>query len=194
MRKLLLILFIFVLVFIIYYLNLDKKVYVLSIGDNYLFNDGYKNYIDNFLDNKLENNIIFSNDGDYRIIDLLNDIKDNKKFIFQDKKYTINNTLIKADIIFISIGLNDLRFNKNNKNYDYVDEVMKDLDELLKLVRKYCKEKIYIFNYYSLDSSELSLYVNNQLKKIINRYDVDYIDSIKISKFDYDNIGLKIIN
>ena len=180
MKKMLLILFIFILVFMIYYLNLDRKVYVLSIGDNTFFNDKYKKNIDNYLGKKLENNVIFSNDGDYRIIDLLNDIKDNKKFNFKDNEYTINNSLIKADIIFISIGMNELRF--NNNNYDYVDEVIKDLDEVLKLVRKLCKEKIYIFNFYNLGCDELNHYVNNRLEKIVSRYNIDIIDIINIDK------------
>ena len=196
MKKILLIFLIFVLVFIIYYFNLDKKVYVLSIGDNYFFNDVYQKSIDNYLGDKLEKNVIFSNDGDYRIIDLLNNIKTNKKFIFKNKEYTLNNALIKADIIFLSIGINDLRFNRNN-NYDYVDEVMKDLDELLRLIRRYSKEKIYIFNYYNVGNSNLNSYVNNKLSKLVIRYNINIIDisniqGIDLDKIDYDNFSLKI--
>ena len=196
MKKILLIFLIFVLVFIIYYFNLDKKVYVLSIGDNYFFNDVYQKSIDNYLGDKLEKNVIFGNDGDYRIIDLLNNIKTNKKFIFKNKEYTLNNALIKADIIFLSIGINDLRFNRNN-NYDYVDEVMKDLDELLRLIRRYSKEKIYIFNYYNVGNSNLNSYVNNKLSKLVIRYNINIIDisniqGIDLDKIDYDNFSLKI--
>ena len=98
MKKIILIILMFILVFLIYYLNLDRKVYVLSIGD-YVFDDN--NEIKNYLGKKLEDNVIYSNDGDYRIIDLINDIKDNKKFNFNNKEYTINNALIKAFGFFI---------------------------------------------------------------------------------------------
>ena len=193
MKKIILIIFVFVLVFIIYYLNLDKRVYVLSIGDYIIKNN---NYADN-LGKKLENNVIYSNDGDYRIIDLINDIKDNKKFSYNRRKYTLDNTLIKADIIFISIGMNDLRYNKNNNNYDYIDEVIKDLDELLKLIRKYSKEKIYIFNYYNL--GDMTNYVNRRLDNISNKYKINVIDisdikSIELNNNDYNNINNRIKN
>ncbi len=201
MRKILLIIFMFILVFIIYYLNLDKKIFVFSIGDYITIKNNqniYKN-IDNYLDKNLEKNIVYGNDGDYRIIDLINDIKNNKSFKYNNKEYTINNSLIKADIIFLSIGMNDLRYNKNNDNYDYVDEVIKDLDKLLKIIRKYCKEKIYIFNYYNLGNNELTSYVNNRLEKVVNRYnvniiDISYINSNEFDKVDYDNISKKIKN
>ena len=193
MKKIILIIFVFVLVFIIYYLNLDKRVYVLSIGDYIIKNN---NYADN-LGKKLENNVIYSNDGDYRIIDLINDIKDNKEFSYNRREYTLDNTLIKADIIFISIGMNDLRYNKNNNNYDYIDEVIKDLDELLKLIRKYSKEKIYIFNYYNL--GDMTNYVNKRLDNISGKYKINIIDisdikSIELNKSDYNNINNRIKN
>lgn len=199
MRKILLIIFMFILVFIIYYLNLDKKIFVFSIGDYITIENNQNIYqdIDNYLGKNLEKNIVYGNDGDYRIIDLINDIKNNKSFNYKNKEYTINNSLIKADIILLSIGMNDLRFNKNNDNYDYVDEVIKDLDKLLKIIRKYCKEKIYIFNYYNLGSSELTSYVNNRLEKVVNRYnvniiDISYINSNEFDRVDYDNISKKI--
>lgn len=193
MKKIILIIFVFVLVFIIYYLNLDKRVYVLSIGDYIIKNN---NYADN-LGKKLENNVIYSNDGDYRIIDLINDIKDNKEFSYNRREYTLDNTLIKADIIFISIGMNDLRYNKNNNNYDYIDEVIKDLAELLKLIRKYSKEKIYIFNYYNLGN--MTNYVNRRLDNISNKYKINVIDisdikSIELNNNDYNNINNRIKN
>ena len=176
----------FILIFLIYYLNLDQKVYVLSIGDHFIVESDYHKDIDNYLGKKLEKSVIYSNNGDYRIIDLINDIKDNKKFTYKNNQYTINNTLIKADIIFISIGMNDLRYNKNNNNYDYVDEVISDLDILLKLIRKYSKEKIYIFNYYNFDN-DFNNYINERLKKIADRYNIGVI-----SLDSYDNIGKTI--
>lgn len=180
MKKIILILFMFILVFLIYYLNLDKKVYVLSIGDYILMDNRYNSNIDKYLGKKKEDNVIYYNEGDYRIIDLINDINDNKEFIYNNKSYTLDNTLIKADIIIISIGMNDLMYNKKN-NYDYVDEVFNDLCKLFDLIRKYSKEKIFIFNYYNLDS-DFNNYLNNKLNKISNRYDIVNIELNNLEK------------
>ena len=183
-------------------MNLDKKVYVLSIGDYITLgnkDNNYQKYIMKYFDDnkKLEKNVIFANDGDYRIIDLLNDIKNNKEFNYKNKVYTLNNSLIKADIIFISIGMNDLMYNKINNNYDYIDDVLKDLDKLLKLVRKYSKERIFIFNYYNLSSNDLTNYVNKRLVKLVDNYniniiDISFIKNIDLTGNDYNYVGNEI--
>lgn len=201
MKKILLIIIIFVLVFLIYYLNMDKKKYIFSLGDYIVLgkgNNNFQSYLDNYYGNKIKDNVVFGNDGDYRIIDLINDIKNNKTFIYNANEYTINNCLVKADLIIISIGINDLRFNNYNNNYDYIDEVMKDLDYLLKLIRGYSKEKIYIFNYFNLNDEDQLSYVNNKLEKIINKFDIKIIDisnikSLYLMESDYNNISDIII-
>ena len=200
MKKILFILITIFCVFIIYYVNLDKKIFILSIGDNLTLGIDDSNYqkdINNCLGKRLKNNVIFGNDGDYRIIDLLNDINNNKRFIYKNKEYLLDNVLIKADIIFISIGMNDLNYNNNN-NYDYLDEVIRDLDTLLKLIRKYSKEDIYIFNYYNLNSNELTIYINKRLNNLVKKYDINILDisninSIELNKDDYDIIEKKMI-
>ena len=189
MRKILLVIFMLFLVFIIYFLNRDTDIYVLSIGDYVVLNNSnFDSDIKNFFGKKLEKNVLYGNDGDYRVIDLINDINDNKKFISGGSEYTLNNSLIKADIIFISIGINDFNYNKSD-NFDYVDEVLSDLDKLLSLVRKYCKERIVIF-YYNLDNDKLTNYVNGRLDRLATKYDID------IMEFSEDNsiLNAKIIN
>ena len=185
MKKLLLIIFILLLVFLIYYLNIDRKKYVLSIGDSTILNNtNLDENIKKLYGKKLEKYVLYGNDGDYRIIDLINDINNNKDFIYDRNKYTLDNAIIKADIIIISIGMNDLKYNKNNNDYDYIDEVINDLDKLFSIIRKYSKEKILVFNYY-LDNDKLTRYVNSRLGKLVNKYKIDIID--------YDN-DYSIIN
>ena len=189
MRKILLVIFMLFLVFIIYFLNRDTDIYVLSIGDYVVLNNSnFDSDIKNFFGKKLEKNVLYGNDGDYRVIDLINDINDNKKFISGGSEYTLNNSLIKADIIFISIGINDFNYNKSD-NFDYVDEVLSDLDKLLSLVRKYCKERIVIF-YYNLDNDKLTNYVNGRLDRLATKYDIDIIDFSD----NYNVLNTKIIN
>lgn len=195
MKKMLLSILVFILVFIIYYLNLDKKVYFLSIGD-YLTvgnkNANYQQVVNDYLKEKklLENSVVYGKNDDYRIIDMIHDIENNTEFNYNGKKYTLNNTLIKADVIVLSIGMNDLLYNTltRDDSYDYVDEVMKDLENLFKLLRNYSKEKIYIFNYYGLSSNDLVEYTNNKLNHLASHYDIEVIDICDVSNNLKDKI------
>ena len=203
MKKYVLIITSLILVFSIYYLNLDKKIYYLSLGDYLTVGDNNNNYqqivIEHLKSKKIfEKDVIYAKNGDYRIIDLINDIEDNKKFTYNGKKYTLDNALIKADLITISIGMNDLIYDKffNNNSYDYVDEVIKDLEKLFQLIRQYSKEKIYIFNYYGFNNSELLKYVNNKLERLCNNYDIKIVDisDMQINSIDIKNIDYNLIN
>lgn len=203
MKKYVLIITSLILVFSIYYLNLDKKIYYLSLGDYLTVGDNSNNYqqivIEHLKSKKIfEKDVIYAKNGDYRIIDLINDIEDNKKFTYNGKKYTLDNALIKADLITISIGMNDLIYDKffNNNSYDYVDEVIKDLEKLFQLIRQYSKEKIYIFNYYGFNNSELLKYVNNKLERLCNNYDIKIVDisDMQINSIDIKNIDYNLIN
>lgn len=202
MKKIILVFSIFFLVFFIYYFNMDKKIYIFSLGDYFVLGDNgniYQSYLDDYYGKKIEDNVIFGNNGDYRIIDLINDIKNNREFKYNGKKYTLNNCLVKADLIIISIGINDLRFNSSNNNYDYIDEVLNDLIDLLSLIRKYSKEKVFIFNYFDVYNNVLNNYVNKKLKNIVKKFnieiiDISHINSLGLDKIDYNNISEKIIN
>lgn len=189
MKKIILVILGFIIVFIIYLVNIDNKVYVVSIGDSIVLgnsDNNYHKYISKYLNSrkKLEKSVVFKNDGDYRIIDLINDINNNKEFTYNNNSYTINNVLVKADLTVISIGMNDLLYNKINNNYDYIDEVLSDLNDLLFLIRKYNKEKIYMFNYYDIINNDVTGYVNGKLKTLALNYDVNIIDISNIKNIN----------
>ena len=67
-------------------------------------------------------------------------IKENKEITIDDKKISIKHALIKADIVTISIGVNDLFYKFNignefkmddfNDTYTYIDEVILDIDKM----------------------------------------------------------------
>ena len=106
--------------FLIYVFNQDEKMYILSLGNSNIYEK--PSYIDKLcqeLSNKnlLEENINVTTE----INNILNDIKENKKI--QGK--LMKNHLIKADIIFITT-LSD----KDN------------LNDLIKIIKKYYKEQI----------------------------------------------------
>ena len=105
------------------------------------------------------------------------------------KTKTLKNTLVKADIITISIGSTDL-FNQINytddydESYDYIDEMLSDLEKMIKLVKQYCKEDIFLIGYYNPYEvnkiDELFNYLNKKSIELCKEYKINYIDISKI--------------
>ena len=148
MKKIIFLVFIFFIVFLIYYFNADEKTYYLSLGDYLSYgidsfentNNGYSENIKNKYQNNLENYVNYSTYDDYRVMDLINDINYNKTVVYNNKEYKLQNLLVKANLITVSIGMNDLIY-KKNLNYDYVDSLIKDIEDLLTLIKKYNKDE-----------------------------------------------------
>ena len=165
MKKIIFIILICFIVFIIYELFLDRKVKYLYIGNaNY---GRYNNIIKDYYNSKIYNEYI--RDDDYRLMDLYNDIVDNIK----TNKTTFQNLLVKSNIIVITIGINDLEY-KKELNYKYIDEYMLDIEKLIRLIRKYNKDKIYFLGYYN--KNEYYSYVNKEIKKICKINKIIYVD------------------
>lgn len=165
MKKIIIIFLVCLLVYIIYELFLDKKTKYLYIGNtnysryNLIIKENYnpKEYIE------------YNRDDDYRVIDLMNEISENK----QINKRGIQNLLVKSNVMVISIGKNDLE-TKKELNYNYIDELLEDIDKLLKTIRKYNKDKIYFLGFYNKNS--YYDYMINKVKLICEKNGVIYID------------------
>lgn len=184
----------------------DKKIYYLSLGDSLAagqtpyntIDKSYGDYVSEYLkDRKLLEFYTkkFSKSG-YRSIDLLNDLNNNKKIKVEGKNITLKHALIKADVVTLSIGSNDLFYKLNLGNefnldefedlYTYVDESFKDIDKLLYELRKSCKEQIMVFGFYNpftSFSSNLSnmvepiiIYANGKMQGLTKKYNMTYID------------------
>ena len=200
MKKTLLLGTVILIVFLIYLCNMDKKVYYINLGDSLAAGDdaygkkvkGYSGYIKDYL--KKGYNLTlryydYATNG-YRTTDLISIIEENKKIKKNNKEITIQNSLIKADLVTISIGANDILNKINPKNtqdynqiYNYIDDLSKDLDQLLKLMRQYCKEDIIMIGYYNpypfLNNkriNEIFNYLNKKYKETCNNYNVTYIE------------------
>ena len=188
MKKILTIIIVLLSVFLIYLGFKDKEIYYFSMGDSlanginsYNAKDyGYSDYIKDKLN--VKKYVSFTNNNK-RSIDFIKDIEDNVKI--DDK--TIQNALIKADIITLSVGMNDLFSNINFNNdfsvndlYTKFKEVVGDLEKLFKLLRTYSKEDIIyigIYNCLKEDSlDEFFIYANEQLKKLCDNYKITYLD------------------
>lgn len=191
MKKVLFFILVFIITFLIYYFNIDKKVYYVSLGDylSYGINNlekvdnNYSDNIKNIYKKKLKNYVNYSSLDDYRVMDLINDINYNKEITYNNKKYKIQNLLIKANLITISIGMNDLIY-KKNIDYDYVDNLLADIENLLVNIRKYNKDKIYFLSFYNIINNErMIVYANTKLSKICERNKIKFVDISKLDQY-----------
>lgn len=187
MKKIIFTILVFLITFLIYFFNRSEKTYYLSLGD-YLtyginnFNKVNNNYSDNikqYYKENLDNYVNYSTYDDYRVMDLINDINYNKVVEYNKKEYKIQNLLIKANLITLSIGMNDLIY-KSNFNidlYEYTDELLKDIEKLLVLIRKYNKDDIYLLSFYNvIGNDSLIEYANKRLELICKKNKIKFVN------------------
>jgi GDSL-like Lipase/Acylhydrolase. len=185
MKKLLILSVVFLSVFIIYLSTLDRKVYVmiLSTAKDASYNTNVKKLLQN--KNILEKYVDEFSVEDYRVTDYVKAIKDNISIEKEGKKLTIKNSLIKADLIILDLVKNDL-FNKimyeenDEVLHNYVESIASDLDELLKLIRIYSKEDIYILEVYNpgnIYPKHIIKYMNDKIKSLAKYYKIKYIET-----------------
>ena len=165
-------------VFLINLSNQDKEIYYVNIDttNSLTYNkEIYNKYKNN---NRLEKYVNYFSKKDYRTTDLINDINNNKKI----KNQTIQNALIKSDILTLYVGINDINYKINDSKeelYEYTDQVLEDIEKLLKLIRIYSKEKIYLIGFKNnkgISYNEYFDYTNKVLKSICSEYKVFFID------------------
>lgn len=145
MKKLLFVFILTILIMIIYNNYSKQKRLILTFGDGY-----YGNY-----------NYVYN---DTKITDLINDIKYNKKI---ENRY-IQNVLIKASTIYLN--LNNLF---NYEDYEKIMVSIEDLENLIVLLRKYCKEQIIIKLIEG--ESEYSYYANKKIRLSLEKYDIIFV-------------------
>ena len=196
MKKIISILILFLSCYFIYNLTIDNELYYLSIGDGiakgitnesnvsvYNYADSIKDYLTS--KNKLKG---FNNsfvDKDYRITDLLRIIKYKEEIVVNNDHISINELLKKADIVTISLGMNELYYKilvDNNNIYSYIDGMLNDMKLLLKEVDRYNHKKVIVLGYYNTTNNNKDIfnYVNYKLKNIVNKRGFEFIDLDKI--------------
>lgn len=203
-KKLFVISFTTLLIFLIYLTTVDKKVYYLNLGDSIALGinsykekiNGYDIYVKEYLEQegKLEKYINSFVKKDIRVVDLYNMIDNNYKVKINNKEQTLKNALIKADIVTISIGFDELyqKINNNyslNELYTFVNSYKVDMEKLIILLKKYCKEDIILIGYYipyaDSKNKELIAYVNLKMNDLANKYKLKYINLEKIITNNY---------
>lgn len=178
--------FTFLLVFVIYLTTLDRKVYYLNLGDEIAGGDGnYGDWIRDYLKSKgkLEKYVSEFIEEDYRTTDLIRAIEDNRKIYSNGMNIAFKNALIKADLVTLSIGSNDIYYkittSSPRESYEYIDQVLVDLERLLELMRAYCKEDIIMINYYNTYQEqyrEIFDYMNEKLEDLGKVYEIQIVD------------------
>ncbi len=191
---------------VIFFITKDRKIYYLSLGDSLAagqtpyntISDSYGDYVAQYLMDKevLEFYTKGYSKSGYRSVDMLNDLKANKEIEVDGKKITIKNALIKADLVTVSVGANDLFYKLNvgrefdleqfDDIYTYVDEAIIDVDKYLYELRKACKEQIMVLGFYNpftnFSSSLANTvepvieYANTRMESIVKKYDMTFVD------------------
>lgn len=183
---------IFIVVFIIYLTTLDRDVYYLNISidkNEYSYDTYVKSYLES--KNKLEKYVSDFATPDDRVTDIIYAIKENKSVTINEKKQTIKNALIKADLVTLFIGLNDINYKVGyssiNELYDYADSFLNDMNGLLQLVREYCKEDIVLLGYYNSYGSyydEYFDYINREAELLATEYNIEFISVDELYNVD----------
>lgn len=183
-KTILVIVLVILTVFVIYLTTMDRNIYYLDLN---MGNYNYEETIVNFLkdEKKLERYVTGYIEKDYRTTDLINDIKNNKSINIKNKKQTIKNALIKADLLIYVPSINDINYKLNTTNqkelYNYADEMLEDMEEAIKLMRQYCKEDIIVIG---LENSNKKIfnYINEKLGEICYENKIYFINPLKLNK------------
>ena len=175
MKKIIFLIIVTILVIGIYFFLKDRKVFYFSIID---YNSSYRfnNFISDYLDEVDKNEEVINYDvQNSRVIDLINLINNNE--VIGDRK--IKNILIKADLVSLSLGFDELYLKLDN--YDFINKYLVNIEDLLKLSRKNCKEKIVFIGFYNFKKDiKYDYYVNflnKMIRNICDKYNVYFIDT-----------------
>ena len=193
MKKIIFIFLIIGIVISIYLTTQDNKIYYLALGDdlsllkgeNRLNIDGFPKYINNYLKsrNKLEKTVVEYAKLNYRTTDLYNDINNNIKRKLNNEDVSIKNAIIKADLITLSIGIND--FINYVNDYKLIKEniinLKHDMTILLESIRKISKENIILIGIYNPNPMDYNLNIvlkelNRQYENLCSKYDIYYLN------------------
>lgn len=164
---------------------------------------GYTDYVRDYLhqEKKLKSYVSYAVSG-YTVTDVNNDINYNRSVSVDNQNIGIKKALRESDLVTISIGANDFlegmslsNIPSNLSDIDIVqkslEDIFKNIDDLLKLIKQYAKGDIIVVGYYnpfpSVEKYKSSInqvinYIDSKYNELCNKNNVFYI---KIS----DNIA-----
>lgn len=200
--KFLVLLILILCVFGIYYFFKNEKLNYIAIGDSLAegmapygeVGYSYADYFADFLKN--ENRLSYYSKrytkSDYTTKEIIRELEINND---------LKRDLRESDVVTISIGANDILNSINLKNLNannilklksVVKNILPDLDECIKNIRKYAKKDVVIIGYYNPmpflfntsgdDLDELFAYTDDEYKNIATEYNCDYISLYQLFK------------
>ena len=204
MKKLIIIVLACFFVYLIYYLLYNNKINYVLITDNYLNSDS-NDYIKSYLTkkDKLNNYNIFINNSASKVY---KDILNNRTIRINNNDYYMKKVLRESDLVVISIGMKELAnsFSESDlgANNRLFSKIYLDIKKLVIEIKKYAKGKIVFFglynptSYYDARVDEFFYNVNNKLNRLMNNYNVVYIDLYNLSKENQnrDSLNKNIIS
>lgn len=193
MKKILILILVVLLVITIFILNINQKKLIFKIGDSISLSinsnnlKSFDNYYKDIYKNNYKDYIIYGKDK-YKIGELERDINRNIKV----NDFTIQNLLIKSDILIIEIGQDEMIFSINTIDiYSYLDTMVKSITNLVNEIRKYNKEKIIFVGYFNSinkDYQKYFDYINIRIENICKKYNIIYINPIILNNNKYFSI------
>lgn len=197
-KKIILVLIILTVILFFSFPNFYKhKINYTILGDKQLFTNNIisKNFSDLIYDELIKKDkIIYNKDfinNDVRIIDIINDINDNKKI----NNISIKKLLKDSDILIINVGNNELYYklskydnneNNNKEIYTYLDNILKDYKQLLNLIEKYNDKKIFMIGVFNdtnnINNDIFYNYINKHLENYTKNTNIIFINEIGNNK------------
>ena len=191
MKKVFLILTLFLSCYFIYTKTEGDKKNYLVIGDSLskgineygVVSYGYSDFIKDYLEDKkiLKNYNKTYTDVNYKVFDIVKILEYNES----KNNISLNRLIKEADIITISLGIDEIyyKINKNNQNiYTYIDNMISDYNKILNYISKFHHDKVYILGFYNTTKNNIDIfnYANYKLEVLTKKYNYTYIDLAKI--------------
>lgn len=203
MKIILVLSFFSLLILISYIQNNNGEINYTILGDKELFSNNLKsvNFAD-LISRKLEEKDelgFYSKDfikENIRTIDVINDINQNLTI----DNISIQNILKRTDILIINIGNNEINYKLSKINYEendneiykYLDEVIIDIQDLIKTIKKINKKRIIFIGYYNdtnnINNDKYYIYINKKINEISNNENLEFIDLYNILNKNNDYI------
>lgn len=173
----------------IIYFHTDKdNLNVLALGDGistgmtsyHIESYDYNDYLTEYLNenNRLENYYKNFNEVDETASSLLNKVQNNIENI--DKKIKLKQAIKEADIITISLGMDELNnyAKKNNLGSTKINGYLNKYEEVLKTLRKLNDKSIYLISLYktTLVNDSKVQKINESLQNLAKQYNITYIN------------------
>lgn len=180
----------------IYRITINNKYNLLSLGDSlasgmtiynvngYSYTDYLKDYLKD--NNELNDyNNIFVEPG-MTISELQTKINNNYIKTYNGKEITIQQALKSSNLIIIGIGIDELNelAAKNALTQKNINIYLKNMENLLKLIKKYNNKKVIVLGVYNTYYLTNANDINSKIEKLSNKYSYDFVDISKVINND----------